>query len=265
MTEYLKAIGKRWVGILVFTLVATMIFTGLEFFIFPRLYRAGAQLYVRVNTGTQSYDTPYTDLQAGDKFINDYMAIVTSEAVLKKVVMNLQDSYPQINDPSVINLEKNFMTEMVPQTRVFWVYVTTTQPELSAAVANEVARTLVEADKEITGYNNLYILATSSVPSQPLFPKYTRDIPICAGAALLLAVAVALFLDYLSRSKQQKDVSISVDESENNIPVVLDLENEKKRIELEFYRMKQEQKAAKQDKEQVENKLPDEPGTGSDT
>lgn len=261
MTEYIKAIKKRWVSILVFTVVTTMIFAGLEFFVFPQLYRAGAQLYVRVNTGTQSYNTPYTDLQAGDKFINDYVTLATSSAILKKVTLNLQDSYPQIRN---LDLDKNFQIEIVPQTRVFWIYITSTQPELSAAVANEVARTLVEMDKEITGYNNLYILATSSVPSTAYFPKYTRDIPICAGAALLLAIAVALFLDYLSRDKQQKADPLPIDDLDSNQPIVLDLEYEKKRIELEFHKMKQEQKAAKQDREQAERKPVGEPETGNE-
>lgn len=236
MFNSLKAIGKRWKQILIFMLLATIIFAGLEVFVFPRRYEAGVQMYVRTGDNTQQL---YTELQASSIIVTDYMSIATSEIILKEVMYNLQETYPQITDPTIINVEDNIRVEAVNQTRIFWIYVSTENPELSAAVANEIARTMLDKDLEITGFESLYILADAAVPGETTFPKYIRDVPICAGAALLLGVAVALFIDYWEAEKKKALLLAGPKEDDLEQPRVEDAPKKPRR---ERKRKKEEQR-----------------------
>lgn len=176
-----------------------------------------------------------TDVTLNSKLVDSYIEIATSyDKVLSKVIENLN------LDMSIADLENIVKVTQKTDTNVIKITVEHTDPELSCNIANEIARTFVEAVEEIYKLNNLSVLDAAKIPQSPSNIHFAKNVVIFAFVGGILVSGYILLINMLDTTvKSDVDIERTI-----NVPVlasiVLTNDNIKKTVHAHadsIYRM----------------------------
>jgi len=128
------------------------------------------------------------ELGMGEILVPSYVVLAERPPVTQAVVDNLHLSM-SADDLATWRLE----VAQSGQTRVMGIVAKDPNPEMAAAIANEVARQLVES-APLRPYGFVQIVAPAKVPEKPTLEPYLI-MAIGAMVGMLLAATVALFIE----------------------------------------------------------------------
>lgn len=178
----------------VFIILATFAVAGLagvftHFFIDPT-YTANAKFYVYSNpNNTVSTDRAINtnEIDASNDIINTYVYLLKSDTVLDKVAQDLGmgsgDSIRDVISASVIE-----------NTLIFQVKVTTTDPELSAKIANSIANIAPGEIVRLVNAGGASVVDYAKVPTRPVAPNLKKNVIL--GAMIGFIISFAFFFIY---------------------------------------------------------------------
>lgn len=178
----------------IYILLATVLLAGAagaytHFFIAPT-YTANAKFYVYNNPNNNvSSDRALNsnDINASSDIISTYVYLLSSDTVLDKVAQDLGYA-----SGSAI---RNYITaSTVEGTLIFQVKVTTTDPELSAKIANSVAKVAPNEIVRIVNAGGASVVDWAKVPTAPVGPNTKKNIMV--GAMIGFLVSFAFFFIY---------------------------------------------------------------------
>ncbi|MCR5207844.1 MAG: hypothetical protein K6C14_05135 [Eubacterium sp.] len=171
----------------VFLAAAAGAFT--HFFIAPT-YQANAKFYVYNNpNNTVATDRVINqnDIDASGDIINTYVYLLKTDTVLDKVAQDL--GYASGNEI------KNYITaNRIENTLVFQVIVTTTDAELSAKIANSVAKIAPDEIVKLVNAGGASVVDWAKVPTAPVGPNTKKNVMV--GAMIGFIISFALFFVY---------------------------------------------------------------------
>lgn len=165
-------------------------------YVLPKKYEATTKIIIVKDENQSNSSVTYNDLQTSQKFAATYKQILMSEAISDIVINNLDlenkygiDSagYKKIVDVAAEN-----------NTEVMAITVETTDPELSANIANEVVDVFISKIYNIYDVKNVSILNKAKVPEKKSSPSITKFTAIGGCIGLLISgiiVFVKLFID----------------------------------------------------------------------
>ena len=189
-------------------------------FVAPQ-YKASVTIYVNNNS---SKDTSYissSDLAVALRLVTTYVNIIQSNTVLDKVIAetNLALTTDQVR--SMIS------AEVVGETEMFKVTVTTPYPQMSMDLANAIAAIAPDEIAEIIEGSSAKIIDYARLPKGSSSPNYTTNTILGAAAGAVLAIVVIVLQNMLDvRIKNEEDL-----EKICSVPVlgvIPDLANDKK-------------------------------------
>lgn len=196
----LKTLWKRAWIILLCAILSGALFLGYTAkFIQPK-YQAQVTMYVNNNAG-KSGTVGSGDLAVAMQLANTYVNIIRSDRVLEKVIEQTGVMLTPEQIRGMLSAETEEETEM------FAVSVTSPDPQLSADIANAIAKV---APKEISGIiegSSAKIIDDAKVPTTRVSPSYKVNtlIGVIAGALVSSVFFVAqMMLD--TRIKEEEDV-----------------------------------------------------------
>ena len=196
LADYVAAVRKRWVMILVAILVGALAGFAYSQTVTPR-YRAVSSVFVSTEQGST-----VQDLLQGSTFtqnlVTSYAALATMPAVLDPVIdeLDLRTTPRELSER---------VTATVPlDTAIVEITAEAGRPELAAQIANSTAEQLSQTVSEVsptsevgTSSVKLTVVATAEPPRYPFAPN-TRLLVAGGGAAglavgVLLAMGLTLF------------------------------------------------------------------------
>lgn len=195
------------------------------------LVQAGAEN--NLPTDTSSITTQ--DVTLNSKLVDSYIEIATSDdKVISKVIANLN------LDMKVESLKSIVKVTQKTDTNVIRITVEHTDPELSCKIANEIAKTFVEAVEEIYKLSNLSVLDVAKIPQSPSNIHFAKNVVIFAFVGGILVSGYILLINMLDTTvKSDVDIERTI-----NVPVlasiVLTNDNIKKSVHAHadsIYRM----------------------------
>ncbi len=193
--------SKLWLIAICAVLVAALVFMYTAFFVTP-LYTAQISVYVNNRTvNSNSSGIASGDLAVAIQLVNTYIHILQDEAVLEQVVekANL--------DMTAAELKNMVKAEVVEDTEVFRVSVTTDDPALSARIANTIAEIAPSAISGIIEGSNAKVFSPAKVPEKQSSPNYGLNTFIGAISGAVLAAIIAILQNVLDvRVKGEADL-----------------------------------------------------------
>lgn len=191
LKEIFESLKKRiWLIVLSAVLAGVLVFSYTALFVTP-LYSAQISVYVN-NKTVNSSGISSSDLSVALKLVNTYVHILQDDAVLEDVIEEAQLKYTPEQIRSMMS------AEVVENTEFFRVEIKTSDPQMSARIANAIAKVAPSAISEIIEGSTAKVFSMAKVPTQPSSPNYTLNtiIGIFAGAILaILAIVVGSMLD----------------------------------------------------------------------
>lgn len=201
--ELLVAYLRQWKAIALCVILAAAITLGLTYYCITPMYRTGISIYVN-NTNVEDDKSHLTsaDLSASIYLVKGYMTVATSDAVLGKAAEKLNNKY------TAEQLRNAITVERVEDTVIFNLYVTLSDPEEAARIANVLAEVApVEIARVIEG-SSARVVDTAKVPTGRYSPSYSRNTLLGAAGGLLLAIVYVTIM-YLqdTRIKDENDLT----------------------------------------------------------
>lgn len=163
---------------------AILAFIGTKFFVTP-LYHSEAKIYmVSVSNGS---GINIADLQLGSQLTSDYRQMMLSRPLLEDVIRNLD-----------LNIGYGALRGMISitnpsDTRILNIMVTSSDPNLSCDIANELVNQAMVYLPRIMECDKPNIIESAVVPGGPFSPNYSKNtsmgfvmgIAACCGVLLL--------------------------------------------------------------------------------
>lgn len=203
---------RAWIIVLSAVLLGAAFLVYTIGFVTP-MYQANVSLYVNNNYETQSEAMSSSDLAVALRLVNSYVVIVQSDVVLDKVA-----EAPELADLNLTtdSLKSMVSAQVVEETEIFQITVTSDNPQKSARIANAVAQIAPGVIQEIIGGSAATPLNYAKVPTTRSSPNYVLNalLGVVVGA-VLATIAILIHMHF--------DVHVKTEammESICNVPVL---------------------------------------------
>lgn len=200
-----KVLQKRWLLILMLTILSIGVALLMSYFIQTPIYEAETQILVNQKSyenqqlvGAQNVDT---DL----RLINTYNVIIKSPVILAKVIDVL------VLDTSPEELMKQIEVSSANNSQVVNIRVQDENNERAVKIANTIAEIFKEEIPVLMHVDNINILfvAQNSEHPVPVKPNKMLNLIIAAITGFSLALVIAYFLETIDRTiKTEQDIEI---------------------------------------------------------
>ena len=163
------------------------------------VYRAQTTVVIAKSDGMVDSATTLSDVNMSQKLVSTYGEIAKSELVLNRVIENLGLHV------SSKELNKKLTVRPVDETSILSIAVLDLKPQLSATIANEIAKVFSEEVKNIYKIENVTQLSVAAVPTAPSNNTTTRDVVLAAVIAVVAVAGFAFLRFYLDDTIKQND------------------------------------------------------------
>ena len=196
-----KLLWKRvWIIVLCAAIVASAMFVYTKAFVTP-LYTAQVMIYVNNNPDRDSNVLTSSDLAVALRLVGTYVNILKSDAVLEDVIAKSGVNF------TPDEIREMLSAEMVEETEMFRVGITSSSPQMSADIVNTIADIAPERIAQIIDGSSAKVIDYARIPTEQSSPDYVMNCAIggAVGAAIaILGIAVYMMLD--KRIKSEEDL-----------------------------------------------------------
>lgn len=198
LKDIFKILKKRlWLIILLPIVAAVAAFVIVNYAIIP-VYTSTATMYV-LNKQNEDNVVNYNDLQSGTLLTADYRELALSKRVLAPVA----EEY-NLN-AGTLQSDFNITVEAANNTRVIEISATAPDPVLAANIANSVGYEFSYTVSEIMDVSNVNFVDMAEASSSPSAPKKMRLTAIAGFVGLVVAVGIALAIDFMNTTIRTKE------------------------------------------------------------
>ena len=162
------------------------------------------------NSTDKSSTITTTDVTLNSKLVSTYSALVQSKSVLRQVISNLGIKI------SEDELKNNITVTQEKDTEIIKISVSNTNANTAEKVANEVAKVFTEKIQEIYKINNVQIVDTAEIETEPSNINHPKDVIIFTFIGIVVSAGYVLIANMLDTTvKTAEEV-----EKEFKVPVL---------------------------------------------
>ncbi|MBR3138444.1 polysaccharide biosynthesis tyrosine autokinase [Candidatus Saccharibacteria bacterium] len=194
--SYLKKYIVAFIVVIIVALVGVLVYDN----VFKKpIYQANTTVVIaRADTGEGGAAT-LNEINASQKLANTYSEIAKSELVMNQVIENLGLHV------SVGALRKNVNIKPVDDTSILSVTVKDLNSQLSATIANEIAKVFSKQVAEIYKTDNVTQLSVAVAPEKPSNNTLTRDLMLAVVIGVVVVAGFAFLKFYLDDTVKYSD------------------------------------------------------------
>ncbi|MGM9973535.1 MAG: YveK family protein [Clostridiaceae bacterium] len=211
LREYFQIIKKRWLLVVVITLLASLISALVSYFFIKPTYKADISVIIgsTSSVGDESGQS-YNDVLMYQKIVQSYTEIAKTRLVAEDVIdtLNLDMSSSQLIGMISVSVKSN--------TEILNIMVKADDAALARSIANQYAKSLKKVSMEIRNVDNVQLMDDAVMPTSPDSPRPLLNIAIAFFLGLMLSVGIIFLIEYLdSTIKSQEEL-----ERLFNVPVL---------------------------------------------
>lgn len=160
-------------------------------FVTPEYTSSTTLVLAQINSEKTTDAITASDITLNSKLVSTYSELIKSKKVLREVISNLGINVKEetLRNGITVNAVKN--TELIKIT------VTNKNAEVSAKVANEIAKVFEKQVAEIYNINNVHVVDEAEVATAPSNINHTNDILMFIAIGIVVAVAYVFILNML--------------------------------------------------------------------
>jgi capsular polysaccharide biosynthesis protein len=204
LQEYLHILKKRWLLIFVITLTAILLSGVVSRFIIKPIYKADISVILgNVSTGTDGSNQKidYSDVMMYQMLVKTYSELAKSRTVAENAINSLQlDIKPE-------ELEKMISVSPKSDTEFLTISVKSKDAQQAMSIANQLAKSLKQVSINIKKMDNVQILDSAELPTEPYSPNLTLNISVAFLLSLIVSISLVFLLEYLDNTiKTEEDI-----------------------------------------------------------
>jgi len=193
LLELLKVVRKNFVFLISCTVVGLIIAFSFTYFMVPKTYRSVSTIYIKptVTGGVVNYNEVLTN----QKLTDTYAQIAKSKSVLNEVTEALSAF-----DLTEAQIRATLSINSIDNTEIISISSITTDPELSAEIANKVVTVFISQVETIMKIDNLRVLDKAEPVYLKVGPNTQLNTLIGGFLGLGLATAYVLIKKLMDRT-----------------------------------------------------------------
>lgn len=192
---------RKWLWLIITLLIVSILVSGvISFFVIDKKYEAFTTLMVgKPKDYVIENKIEYNDIMLNQKLVSTYGELIKTRIVADKVINNLDlnMSYEEYKTRTSVNLVKD--------TEIIRIRVSDTDPILAANIANEIAEVFMETVTDIMMVENVQVIDTAQVPTDPVEPRPMMNMAISAVLGIMLGVFIAFLIEFLDSTIKTSD------------------------------------------------------------
>ena len=196
LLELLQLLRKHLRLVIALPLVCALVMGVYSYLFMPNTYTASTSMYVLVKGDSTTKTTMSQDLSASQMIANDVSTLIKSDTVSKQTAEALKMK-------SLRDYKINVSSETT--SRVITLSVTGTDPDTSAAIANEMASNVSKVAQQVMDVQSVNVIDQAVSPSSPSGPNRSMYIAVALLAGLFVAIAIVVVSDMLNTKVRNAD------------------------------------------------------------
>ncbi len=160
-------------------------------FVTPEYTSSTTLVLAQINSEKTTDAITASDITLNSKLVSTYSELIKSKKVLREVISNLGINVKEET------LRNGITVNAVKDTELIKITITNDNAEVSAKVANEIARVFEKQVAEIYNINNVHVVDEAEVATAPSNINHTKDILMFIAIGIVVAVAYVFILNML--------------------------------------------------------------------
>ncbi|PFT58450.1 YveK family protein [Priestia megaterium] len=202
LRELFAVLRKRLWLIVLITIIAATVSAVISFFVLTPVYESKTQILVNQAKNDQQLYNPQV-VQTNVQLINTYNDIITSPAILDKVIKELK------LDTSVGDLSGQIQVTSAQDSQVAQIVVQDTSAKRAADIANTTASVFQKQVPKLMNVDNVKVLSRAALGENPspIKPQPLMNVAIAIVVGLMVGVGLSFLLEYLDNTlKTEQDI-----------------------------------------------------------
>ncbi|MGZ0130766.1 YveK family protein [Priestia megaterium] len=202
LRELFAVLRKRLWLIVLITIIAATVSAVISFFVLTPVYESKTQILVNQAKNDQQLYNPQV-VQTNVQLINTYNDIITSPAILDKVIKELK------LDKSAASLSGQIQVTSAQDSQVAQIVVQDTSAERAADIANTTASVFQKQVPKLMNVDNVKVLSKAALGENPnpVKPQPLLNVAIAIVVGLMVGVGLSFLLEYLDNTlKTEQDI-----------------------------------------------------------
>lgn len=201
-----------WLVLLTFVLSASIAYIGAKYVVTP-MYRSSTMIYVNnKHISVDGVISAFTsdNIDVARSMVDTYVVILHAGQTLEEVIRHAEitSSTAKIRNMLEIQVSEMITTEIVNDTEIFRVIVTSPDPYEAERIANAIAIVLPRRIDEIIYDTSAKIVDAAVVPSQPSSPNVRNSLMLGGLFGIVLGVAIIVLRElYSDRILSERDLA----------------------------------------------------------
>lgn len=202
LRELFAVLRKRLWLIVLITIIAATVSAVISFFVLTPVYESKTQILVNQAKNDQQLYNNQT-VQTNVQLINTYNDIITSPAILDKVIKELK------LDTSAEDLSSQIKVTSAQDSQVAQIVVQDTSTKRAADIANTTASVFQKQVPKLMNVDNVKVLSKAALGENPspVKPQPLMNVAIAIVVGLMVGVGLSFLLEYLDNTlKTEQDI-----------------------------------------------------------
>lgn len=198
LLELLQLMRKHLKLVILLPIVCALAMGVYSYAFMANTYTASTSMYVLAKQTSANSDNAvnYSNLNASQMLANDVSTLLKSDRIAADTVKNLH-----------LDSLKGYSIKVTSETtsRVITLSVTGSDPDTSAAIANEMASNVSKVAQQVMDVQSVNVIDQAVSPSSPSGPNRSMYIAVALLAGLFIAIAIVVVSDMLNTKVRNAD------------------------------------------------------------
>lgn len=198
LLELLQLMRKHLKLVILLPIVCALAMGVYSYAFMANTYTASTSMYVLAKQTSANSDNAanYSNLNASQMLANDVSTLLKSDRIAADTVKNLH-----------LDSLKGYSTKVTSETtsRVITLSATGSDPDTSAAIANEMASNVSKVAQQVMDVQSVNVIDQAVSPSSPSGPNRSMYIAVALLAGLFVAIAIVVVSDMLNTKVRNAD------------------------------------------------------------
>ena len=200
LREYFQIVKKRWLLVVVITLLASLISALISYFFIKPTYKADISVIIgSTSSAGEETGQSYNDVLMYQKIVQSYTEIAKTRLVAEDVIdsLDLDMSSTQLINMISVSVKSN--------TEILNITVKADEAALARNIANQYAKSLKKVSMDIRKIDNVQLMDDAVLPTSPDSPRPLLNIAIAFFLGLMLSIGIIFLIEYLDSTIKSQD------------------------------------------------------------
>lgn len=207
--EIVRALKKRWLMIVLVTLITTLVSGVVNFFVIKPKYEVFTKVFVGKDEGEdQQYSQ--NDILMYQKILITYSEAIKTKDLIDRAVLKCGTT---LDTKTILS---NLTVTPLTDTQILEIKLQGSDKNEIKKVLDGITDEFISTSGSLFSNGNTTIIEASQIPQYPISPNRVRNIVIAFLFGLIVSLGISFLLEFLDNTYQTKDQL----ESELELPVL---------------------------------------------